>query len=88
MVHRYSVSMFDNIVNMEKKAVSFHTRETKQWCKQWLEKGKPGPIKANVHAMRKKQMVLALFNFKVLIYTNFLPRGKTVNALYFIDALT
>jgi hypothetical protein len=88
MAHRYSMSMFDNIVNMGKTGVSFHTHETKQRSKQWLEKGKPGPIKAKVHAMRKKQMVLALFNFKVLIYTNFLLRGKTVNALYIIEALT
>ncbi len=48
-------------------------------------KGSPGPIKAKVHAMRKKQMVLAFFDSKGLIYTNFVPRGRTA---YIIEALT
>jgi hypothetical protein len=51
-------------------------------------KGAPGPIKAKVQATRKKQMVLAFFNSKGLIYMNFMPRGRTVNATYIIEALT
>ncbi len=45
-------------------------------------------FKAKVHATRKKQMVLAFFNSKGLIYTNFVPRGRTVNSAYIIEALT
>jgi hypothetical protein len=30
--------------------------------------------------MRKKQMVLAFFDSKDLSYTNFVPRGRIVNA--------
>ncbi len=43
---------------------------------------------AKVHTTRKKQMVLAFFEAKGLIYTNFMPRGKTVNAMFIIEALT
>jgi hypothetical protein len=32
-------------------------------------------------------MVLAFFNHKGLIYTNYVPRGNTVNAKYIVDAL-
>jgi hypothetical protein len=48
------MSMLDNIVTMDESAVSFHMPETKQQSKQWLVKGTPGPIKAKVHATRKK----------------------------------
>jgi hypothetical protein len=34
-----------------------------------------------------KQMVLAFFDSKGLIYTNYAPRGTTVNAKYIVDAL-
>ena len=67
--------------------MSFHTPETKQQSKQWLRKGLPGPIKAKVHATRSKQMVLAFFDAKGLIYTNYVPRGTTVNANYIVGAL-
>ncbi len=87
MVHQHLMSMLDNIVTMNESAVSFHTPETKQQSKQWLVKGMPGLIKAIFHATRKNQMALAFFDAKGLIYTNFVSRGKTVNAAYIIEAL-
>jgi hypothetical protein len=50
-------------------------------------KGTPGLIKAKVHSARNKQIVLAFFDSKGLIYMNFMPRGRTVTA-YIIEALT
>jgi hypothetical protein len=81
------MAMLDRIVTMDKSGVLFHTPQTKQQSKQWLEKGTPGPIKAQVHASRTKQMVLAFFDSKGLIYTNYMPRGNTVNAKYIVDTL-
>jgi hypothetical protein len=54
---------------------------------QWLPKGQPGLVKAKVHATRTKQMVLAFFDSKGQIYTNYVPRGTTVNANYIVEAL-
>jgi hypothetical protein len=34
------------------------------------------------------QMVLTFFNFKGFIYTSHVPRGKTINAIYIVEALT
>ncbi len=34
-----------------------------------------------------KQMVLAFFDSKGLVYTHYAPRGTTVNAKYIVDAL-
>ncbi len=87
MVHCRSKAILENIVTMDESAVSFHTPETKQQSKQWLKKGEPEPIIAKVHATRAKQMVLAFFDAKVLIYTNYVPKGTTVNAKYIVEAL-
>jgi histone-lysine N-methyltransferase SETMAR len=87
MVRRRSKATLENIVTMDESAVSFHTPETKQQSKQLLNNGKPGPIKAKVHATRAKQMVLAFFDAKGLIYTNYMPKGTTVNANYIVEAL-
>jgi hypothetical protein len=72
---------------MDKSTVSFHMRQTKQQSKQCLVKGEPGPIKAKVHVSRSKQMVLAFFDSKGLIYTNYVPKGTTVNANHIVEAL-
>jgi hypothetical protein len=87
MIRCRSKAILDNIVMMVDSAVSFHTPETKQQSKQWLKKGEPGPIKAKVHATRAKQMVLAFFDSKGLIYTNYMPGGTTVNAMYIVEVL-
>jgi histone-lysine N-methyltransferase SETMAR len=87
MVRRRSKAILENIVTMDESAVSFHTPETKEQSKQWLKKGEPGPIKAKVHATRTKQIVLAFFDAKGLIYTNYVPKGTTVNANYIVEAL-
>jgi histone-lysine N-methyltransferase SETMAR len=73
MVRRRSMSLLDNIVTMDESAVSFHILETKQQSMQWLPKEQPGPVKAKVHATRTKQMVLAFFDSKGLLYTNYMP---------------
>jgi hypothetical protein len=45
-----------------------HTPTTKMQSKKWLKKGTPGPIKAEVTASHTKQMVLAFFDNKGVIY--------------------
>ncbi len=51
------------------------------------KEGRVWLIKAKVHATRAKQMVLAFFDSKGPIYTNYMPRGTTVNAKYIMEAL-
>ena len=75
------------IVTMDETLVSFCTLETKKQSKRWIKKGRPGPLKARVHASRQKQMVLVFFDAKGVIYTNIIPRGQTVNEAYITKAL-
>ena len=86
-VRRRSMSMLDCIVTMDETMVSYHTPTTKRQSMQWIPKGQPGPIKAKVQASRTKQMVLAFFDSRGLIYTNIVPRGTPVNAAYIVKAL-
>ena len=72
---------------MDESAVCFHTPETKQKSKQWLPKGTPGPVKARVHASRKKQMVFAFFDGAGAIYEHYAPLGAKVNANYMVSVL-
>ncbi len=87
LLRRHSLALLNNIVTMDESAVSFHTPETKRASKEWVKKGLPGPRKAKVHATRTKKMVLVFFDAKGVIYTNHVPKGKTVNAEYIKKAL-
>jgi histone-lysine N-methyltransferase SETMAR len=75
-VQRRSMSMLEDIVTMDETMVCYHTPETKKQPKHWIKKGKPGPIKARVQASRVKQMVMAFFDCRGLIYTHIVPRGQ------------
>jgi hypothetical protein len=62
--------MLGTIVTLDESVAPFHTPEMTQHSKQWLKK-EPCPIKTKGYATRAKQMVLAFFDNKGLIYTNY-----------------
>ena len=80
-------AFLDKIITMDESAVAYHTPETKEQSKQWVKRGSPGPIKCKSQESRVKQMVLAFHDREGLIYTNMVPRGSTVNAVYIVGAL-
>ena len=86
-VNRHSMAYLDTIVTMDETMISLHTPELKRQSKRWVPKGQPGPTKALVHASRNKQMVIAFFDSKGLIYTNIVPKVQTVNAGYIVKTL-
>jgi histone-lysine N-methyltransferase SETMAR len=86
-VNRRSKSMLDNIVTMDETMVSYHTPESKKKSKQWIKRGEPGPVKAKTQESRTKQMILAFFDSRGLIYTHIVPRGGKVNGDYIVKAL-
>jgi hypothetical protein len=79
--------MMDQIVTMNENMVCYHTPETKRQSKQWVKRGQPGPIKATVHASRTKQMVMAFFDSKGLIYTHIVPKSQPVNVNHIVTVL-
>jgi len=80
-------AFLDKIVTVDETWVSFTTPETKQQSRQWLPRGCGPPRKAKVIASDKKVMVIAFFDNRGLIYTHYVPKGKTINANYYIDVL-
>ncbi len=86
-VDHSSMAMLDQIITIDETMVSYHTPQTKRQSKQWIEKGKPGPIKAKVHASQTKQMFLAFFDSKGLVYTHIVPKGTAINANYILVVL-
>jgi hypothetical protein len=87
LIQNKGKSFLGKIITMDESAVLMHTPTTKMQSKQWLKKGTPGPNKAKVAPSRTKQMVLAFFDNKGVIYTNHVPRGTTVNGDYITKAL-
>ncbi len=87
LLWQHSLALLNNIVTMDESVISFHTLETKRASKVWVKKGLPGPRKSKVHATRTKKMVLVFFDAKGVIYTNYVPKGETVNAKYIKKAL-
>ncbi len=75
------------IIRIDESAVSMHMPVTKSQSKQWLKIGTPSPVKTTVHASKTKQMVMAFFDSQGMVYTNYVPRGTTVNMEYVIGAL-
>jgi hypothetical protein len=70
---------------MDETMVSYHMPEMKKQSKQWIPRGQPGPLKARVHSSRTKQMVMAFFNLRAMIYTHIVPRP--IIAAYTIKVL-
>ena len=84
---RTELEVLRQIITMDESTVAFHTPETKQQSKQWLLRGTPGPLKARVHASRRKQMVMAFFDFRGMIYQLYVPENTKVNGEYVRDIL-
>jgi hypothetical protein len=72
---QHSIAMLDLIVTMNESSVSIHTLQTKQYSKQWVGKGTPGPIKAKVHVSRMKQMVWPSLTVRVSSTPTTCPGG-------------
>ncbi len=59
----------------------------KKQSKQWTLKGQTGPIKARVHATRKKQMVNVLFDAGGPVYSHIAKKGSSVNGASLVKVL-
>jgi hypothetical protein len=82
LIWRQLLAILNNIITMDESAVLFKSPETKKQLMQWVKKGQPGPIKARAHTTWFKQMVLVFFDTVGILYTKYVPKGKTVDAEY------
>jgi hypothetical protein len=69
-------SILNQIITVDKSAVSMKKLEAKQHPKQWLEIGVPGPVMAKAHGTRTKTMVLTFLTARESCTTTMSPRAK------------
>jgi predicted HAD superfamily phosphohydrolase YqeG len=74
-IHHHSLAILDSIITMDKTTICYHTSKKKEQSQQWIKKGQQGPIKAKVNANQTKEMLLAFFDNKGLIYLHIIPRA-------------
>ena len=81
--------MLDQNITMDKLAASMHSAysRNKAAVQAVAKKGTPGPVKAKVHATRTKTMMLVFFNSQRMVYTNYVPKGDSVNGNFISGAL-
>ncbi len=75
------------IIAADESWISFTTPEMQEQSKQWLFEGSGPPRKAKVSFSEKKVMVIAFFDLRGLVYLHNMPKGETINAVYYIDIL-
>ena len=61
--------------------------ETKQMSSQWLTSTEPPPKKAKSQKSSVKCMIILFFDYKGVVYYEWLPKGMTVTASYYISVL-
>jgi histone-lysine N-methyltransferase SETMAR len=81
-------AFLESIITMDESWVLYYTPETKQQSKQWVKKGSNPPVKAKVVGSAKKVMLVVFFDFKGIIYSHYVPQGKTINSEYHIEVMS
>lgn len=81
-------AFLESLVTMDESWVCYSTPELKSQSMQWLPKGSNPPKKAKVENSAKKIMLIAFFDFKGMIYQHYLPKGQTINSVYYMKVLT
>jgi hypothetical protein len=62
--------------------------ETKRQSMQWKITHCPRPKKAQISKSKIKTMLVIFFDIQGIIMTRYVPRGQTVNQMYYIELLT
>lgn len=61
--------------------------ETKRQSSQWKTSGEPRPKKARQSKSNVKAMLITFFDVKGLVHQEWVPKGQTVNAAFYVEVL-
>ena len=61
--------------------------ETKTQSSQWESLGSPRPKKVRQVRSNIKSMLICFFDQKGIVHKEFVPRGQTDNAAFYVDVL-
>jgi len=68
-----------NIITGDETWVYGYDVETKMKSSQWMGKGSPRQKKARISRSKIKVMLVVFFDWKGIVYPEFVPRGQVVN---------
>jgi histone-lysine N-methyltransferase SETMAR len=74
-------------ITVDETWVHHYTPETKQQSKQWTVKGEPAPKKAKTVASASKFMSTVFWYARVIIFIDYLQKGKTITGVYYANLL-
>ena len=80
-------SFLSNVITGGETWVYAYDPETKTQSSQWKSLGSPRPKKARQVRSNIKSMLICFFDQKGTVHTEFVPRGQTVNAAFYIEVM-
>ncbi len=78
---------FARLVTMDESWIHHYDPESKEESKQWKHTTSPPPKKAKVQASAKKIMLSVFWDERGVLLTDYLRRGTTINAQYYVNLL-
>ena len=89
MLHRLKTDpqFLSNIITGDESWVYGYDPETKLMSSQWRTTNEPRPKKARMSKSKIKSMIIIFFDISGIIHHEFVPHGKTVNSVYYLEVL-
>lgn len=81
-------SFLESIITCDETWVHHSTPESKRASMQWKRSGSPPPLKAKTISSAGKVMATVFWDFKGVLFVDFLHGRKTINAQYYSNLLT
>lgn len=89
-LQRYSTDgpqFLSRIITGDESWVQHYTPETKRTSNEWRHKNSPQPKKAKTIPAVQKVMLTVFFDSEGVVYSEFTPRGTTINAASYCNTL-
>ena len=80
-------NLLEKVITGDESWIFEYDPETKRQSLQWKSPGSPRPKKARQSKSKVKLMLIAFFDVRGIVHTEFLPQGQTVNQHVYKDVL-
>jgi len=87
MFRRNKAEFLRRFITMDETWVHYFIPETKQQSKQWIARGELAPKKAKTIPSAGKVMASVFWDARGIIFIDYLPKGKTINGVYYANLL-
>jgi [histone H3]-lysine36 N-dimethyltransferase SETMAR len=85
---QYGEGFWRRIITTDESWLPFFNPETKEQSKQWRRPEEGAPVKFRSEWSTSKVMITVFWDCEGIIHIDYLPKGATINALYYSNLLT